>query len=176
MTFKYFRKAHSQDKTPKPPKPEPIPEFEIHRLASGLVRRYNSMYLAKQRGRSKGGLAIARLGLAHRWTSESARRAALKRWRTRNRMNKHINKRIGLPSKNRAPVDRAVLRLQYAQHPRLGIIYCPVYREWQRLLPNGDIRPLSERWALTYLGHLGRQASRLPREVLGTANATKEST
>lgn len=181
MTRKYFTKAHSQDRPIKPPKPPPPPAFEIHRLPDGRVRRYHSTWLARRRGQSRGGLAIARLGLAHRWTSETARKAALKRWCTRNRLNKQLGIRVGLSPRIRPRVDRAALREYYRTHCVLGIAYNATYHDdgrgrWQRLLPDGSIRPLSERWALTYLGHLGKQTGRVPREVLETVGGTRDAT
>lgn len=180
MTRRYFTKAHSQDRPVKPPKPPPPPAFEIHRLPDGRVRRYHSTWLARRRGQSRGGLAIARLGLAHRWTRETARKAALKRWRTRNRLNKQLGIRVGLSPKTRERVHRAQLRLKYGLQTgkmRLGIYYD--YMDpagWYRLSSDGSIRPLSERWALTYLGHLGKQTGRVPREVLETVGGTRDAT
>lgn len=177
MANRFFKKAHSQDRLPKLPKPPPLPLFETHHRPDGSTRRYGSTWLRRRRAQSKGGFAIAQLGLAHRWTSETARKAALKRWRTRNRMNKLIGKRVGLPSKNRAPVDRQKLRVLYSVCPRLGIIYHQKMKQWLRLSPNGSIvRPLSERWALTYLGHLGRQTGRVPREILAAVGGTRNAT
>ncbi len=93
-------------------------------------------------------------------------------------MNKRIGKRIGLPSKNRPPVDRAALRAQYSITEGLPanppyIYYWPG-DGWHRALKSGYSRPISEKWALTYLGHLGNQKGKGYRKVLGMEPAVQE--
>ncbi len=179
-TRRYFTKSHQNPRPPKPVKveAEPQPQFVQFVLADGVHRRFDTKALGRKKAQSKGALRLAELGLAHRWDSETARKAVNKRWKTRNRMNKRIGKRIGLPSKNRPPVDRAALREHYRFHLTLGISYAQDFG-WTRLMPNGSIRPLSEKWALTYLGHLGNQKGKGYRKVLdlpvGTGRAQKEA-
>ncbi len=179
-TRQYFTKSHQNPRPVKPvkPTPEPQPQFVQFVLPDGTHRRFDTKALGKKKAQSKGALRLAELGLAHRWTPETARKAVNKRWRTRNRMNKRIGKRIGLPSRNRKVVDRVALRAQYdVQHhySQRGIYYGGPIVGWYRLLVGGHIRPISEKWALTYLGHLGSQKGKGYRKVLDLPVGTRSA-
>ena len=69
-------------------------------LSPGQYRAMSSREYAMQLGRQKGGQIAQARGTAHRWTSEEARKAARKVWKTRWKMNKRIGIRLGRPAKN----------------------------------------------------------------------------
>lgn len=136
---------------------------------NGVSRRVNSRWAALQRIRSANATSLHVRGVAHVWTSETARTAAIASWRKRGKLNKRINKRLGRPSKNRPRVMRQPLRdfyesrrvggIQYHRrmldpHPKTGAL-----GYWT--CDNGD-RVLSERQALIKLGHLPSQHGWVP--------------
>lgn len=118
----------------------------------GQSHLMSSAEAAMQLGRSKGGRTAHLRGTRYCWTSEQARKAALKAWKTRWRLSKRLNIRLGRPAKLRARVNRAQLRAYYATTPYLGIWYSPK-TGWHQRTSEGDSR-LTERTALIRLGHL----------------------
>lgn len=125
-------------------------------------------------GNSKGGQVAAQRKTAHRWTPETARKAAQKLWRTRYRVNKHIGVRLGMVLAKRPPVFRAPLRARYALGPDTnpaGIWYDPFNRQWVRA---GTV--LSERQALRQLGHLPGPNKQVPRRIITRIDLVKGKT
>lgn len=114
-------------------------------------------------GRRKGALKMAEEGTAHRWDSETARKAALKSWKSR-RMNKRIGVRVGLKAARKKPLWRAPLREYYAEHPTKGIWFdhdCACW--WRRV--SGEPYVISERQALNVLGHLCERGTFVPDSI-----------
>ena len=129
----------------------------IYQLPSGQTRTIREAEYRKQQGRSKGGYSIQASGKAHRWTSESARQAALKGWK-RKRFSPFKGRegiRMGVAVHRRPRLCYRELREQYADCPTGRIRYHRARQEWQMACPCWVIlRVLSERQALRYLGHL----------------------
>lgn len=113
--------------------------------------------------RSKGGRTAQANGTAHRWTSETARKAAKKLWATRWR--KVHGVRIGVPAKRRPAVDRAALRRQYSLWAGDGIPCHPWYHPTDKTWHYSD-RIVSEVTALRKLGHLPSPTPAIPSRVL----------
>ena len=101
MTRHYFGKAIAP--APKParkPRPNHKGKMVLIELGPGQFRAMSSREYAMQLGRQKGGQTAQARGTAHRWTSEEARKAAQKVWKTRWRMNRKIGIRLGRPARN----------------------------------------------------------------------------
>lgn len=149
----FFTKAHSLDKVPtlklKRKVYKGLPGLAVPVPGKGVMVA-NQAWLAKQAGRSKGGLAIAEAGTAHRWTTETARKAALRRWKTRTKISKRLGIRLGNRIKNRSPVKHAPLRHLFSRcEPVQGVWFDAGLQIW---VFNG--RKISERRALQRLGYL----------------------
>jgi len=118
--------------------------------------------------RSKGGRTAQAKGTAHRWTSETARKAAKKLWATRWR--KVNGMRIGVPAKKRASVDRQALRERYKNgRTETSAITYEGFIEGGHVWAECDgvsIRPISERTALRKLGHLPSPTPAIPLRVV----------
>lgn len=158
--------------------PAPLPDLNVmveykrpdgrtyQRLMGGAAYR-------KLVGNAKGGQTTAARGTAHKWTSETARKAANKLWRTR--MRKVNGIRIGVPAKRRARTDRKALREQYAGGPYTyhahdavnydGIYYHFASAGWYVREEGGD-RSIGEVTALRKLGHLPSPYRPIPHKVL----------
>lgn len=164
----------------RPPKPPPVRPPDHHRkVVMGVKlhptgkREHKTMASRKAAqvlGGQKGGLKSSNLGTAHRWTTETARKAAIKSWTKRRKFNKLIQARVGMRANRRAPLWRAPLRAYYAENPTRGIQFIPVF--WQNWLgpcwirTTGDItRQISERAALTALGHLRSSSGYIPDTI-----------
>lgn len=118
----------------------------------------SSRKAAQVLGGQKGGLRSAALaaagGKAHRWTSETARKAAIKSWTKRRKFNKRINARVGVQANRRPAMWREPLRAYYRENPTRGITYWGS-GVWHRIdVSTGTVRAISERAALQALGHL----------------------
>jgi hypothetical protein len=173
-TRHFFRKAVAP--APKPPT-MPRPNHRQKnvmgvRLDAFGVRQHrvmSSRQAAVALGTRKGGLHSAAKGVAHRWTSEGARKAALKSWKRR-KFNRRINARVGMKAKRRPPLWREPLRVHYAATPTRGIWYDLALQQWFRWVADPDggdptKHRLSERAALTALGHLPSKAGYIPDTV-----------
>ena len=81
MTIKrhYFAKAIAPP--PRVPRPHHKGKKVVVQLPNGQTRITSSAKWAQQQGGVKGAATLHALGLAHRWTSETARVAALKSWK-----------------------------------------------------------------------------------------------
>lgn len=153
-------KQHRFPPKRRKPAPLPLPNYIVVPKPDGKgVHHINGTFAARQIGRSKGANRLHELGLAHRWTSEEARKVAKKLWSTRWRMNKHIKKRIGRPSKHRAPINHANMRARYTDNPECGIHYAAHSGRWLSGVGD-DAREISERTALIRLGYLPSSHSR----------------
>lgn len=110
---------------------------------------------ARQLGRSKGGQAVQAAGKAHRFTSETARAAAVKSWARKGRKTKS-GRRIGRPSKYQPQLDREAIRVKHASPAR---VWC---REgvWVHI-----DRVISERQALSLLGYIKSPHGYIPEKV-----------
>lgn len=102
---------------------------------------------------------ISRLGLAHRWNSESARRAANKMWKTKRKGKS--GRRLGFPAKLTPRIDHQMMREYYSKFTEQGISYNENTEQWERWASAdelerycGQMVSMSERAALTRLGHL----------------------
>ncbi len=123
---------------------------------------------------SLGGRVSQASGKGHRFNSETARKAALKAWKTRWRFLKRSGTRIGRPAKYRPRVKRAPLREYYALHPTDEIAYLPHIGKWIRRDDQG-IRVVGERVALRHLGHLPKEfGRRVPKEVITVVTQGKK--
>jgi hypothetical protein len=136
------------------------PSYRVVRLPNGQTRKMGTAKVAQQMGRSKGGEVVQAAGKAHRWTSTTARDAALRMWRL-NPVNKRIGVRLGRPAKNRPAVDHAAIRQQYLNGS--GPITFDGIRWFVRAI--GTTRGISERAALIRLGYLPNPRGFVPRVV-----------
>lgn len=179
------RKPRNYHRHPKVrPKPKPThPWARGLRLSTGEVRWYTDAWLRHRMGTSKGGQTTASRPNPGRFTSETARAAINKAWRTRWRFNKRIGKRLGYPAKRLRPcLDHGALRAFYAKYPLHGIRYDPVEQRWLLTLsltgPGSFPRTISERAALRRLGHLAKDGvpfSILIQHALEYARATEKA-
>jgi aldehyde:ferredoxin oxidoreductase len=120
----------------------------------------SSRTAAQVLGGQKGGLKSAALGTAYRWTTETARKAAVKSWTKRRKFNKRIGTRVGMKTNRRPRLWREPLRQYYAENMTRHITYNLFSGQWYRL---GRI--VSERAALTALGHLSTVRGFIPDSV-----------
>lgn len=126
----------------------------------------SSRKAAKVLGGQRGGLRSAANGRAHRWTTESARKAAIKSWTKRRKFNKRIQARVGVAAHRRtALAPRAFWRAYYAENPTRGIQSCPETQQWFRIHADGTSREISERTALQALGHLKSPRGYIPDSI-----------
>lgn len=130
-----------------------------------ISRYMHALEAVRQQGRSKGGFAIQASGKAHRWTSESARKAALKSWKVKGRIATRIGVRVGRSHvRPKVRNDRKALRGVYTANIVKNIQYDPVFKNW---LDMSDVpRVISERQALTRLGHLKNHKGYIPESIL----------
>lgn len=156
----YFRKgiAARAAWTPKPPtlkKPSLKGVIAVPIDDQGHWRMMSKAEAARQVGRSKGGTTTQARGTGHLWNSESARKAALKRWKRFPKRKTGVRRGIRLAVRPR--VDRQALRDRYTHETRYGITYTPSTGQW-RVAHTGCSESLqrivSERTALVRLGHL----------------------
>jgi hypothetical protein len=176
---------------PKRRKPSTRPDYYRKVvMTTGLVgdrvrsRTMAAREAARQQGRRKGGLKTQALGLGHRWTSETAREAARALWaRKRHKplgssQGTRLGVRIGLRSNRRKPVLRAPLREHYAQHVVRGIAYIPADAStpgfWSQMTEHG-IQRISERTALTKLGHLRPYTGYVPDTIVEVPRGTQRA-
>jgi hypothetical protein len=154
-TRHFFRKAIAPP--PRVPAPQHKGKTVMVQLGSGQTRIMASGELALQRGRSKGGLTSAARGVAHRWTSEEAKKAHKK---SLGKLCTRIGVRVGRRAKRRPAVKRAPLRERHC-FPNVveGITFDPVSRKWiVHQAPDSLTVPMwreiGERAALQRLGYL----------------------
>ena len=156
---RFFTKAHSLDKVPMLKRKRPsYPKgwtsgVAVSRGPGKGTLVAHPRWIARQTGASKGGLRIAELGVAHRFTPETARKAALRRWKTRTRISKRLGIRLGMKPKNRPAVKRAPIRAIHdvwqGAKPVQGVCYNSKLGTWAF-----EGRIISERRALQRLGYL----------------------
>ncbi len=178
-TRHYFRKAI--EPAPKPPKvkrPDHRGKNVLVEMTPGHWVAMKSSEYAMQIGRSKGGLAAQASGKAYKWTSETATKAIKKCWKVKWSKGRRIGVRLGRPAKLRKPNDRIALRALYNLSPVNGIMWHPANdnyeAHWTRNIL-GLTRVISERQALTVLGHLAGMHARVPiGKVLALKPRTKE--
>ena len=172
-TRRYFRKAVT------PPEPtQKSPAWQAPYIQGigpdGSSRVYIPEFVRLALQRSKGGKAVhARKRAKCHFTPETARKAALKRWRTRNRILKGAGGGAGLrvgQGRKRAPkLDYVALRNHYSQwRDDWKVLYDAGARVWLVRDDHGE-RRVSERTALKYAGVLKRGSlmGTLPREFRG---------
>jgi hypothetical protein len=117
-------------------------------------------------GGQKGGLKSSANGTAHRWTPETARKAAIKSWTKRRKFNRRIMARVGVKANRAKGLWREPLRAYYAENPTRGITYYMDVKAWFRQgTPTVQARELSERAALTALGHLSTDRGFIPDSI-----------
>ncbi len=157
-TRHYFTKAVAPPAKVRVVRPDHKGQIVMAVLANGAHVAMSSRDAASQMGCSKGGATTQARGTANRFTSETARKAALKCWATRWRKVRGI--RIGRPAKKRPSVDRVALRAQHQKadgDPYGGVQFHYGYRPmldcWTEVGPNGP-RVINEVTALRKLGHL----------------------
>jgi hypothetical protein len=154
-TRHYFKKAIAPVKPPKVRRPNHKGKLVMVEIKPNLWRTMSSREYAMQLGRSKGGLTAAARGTAFRWTSEQATKAIKKCWAKRWGKGSRIGVRLGRPAKLRPAIDRIALRAQYSICAKNGIFFDVGSQKWWRGYWEGEPpRVLSERQALTILGHL----------------------
>jgi hypothetical protein len=137
----------------------------VRRTAVGTreFKTMSSRKAARVLGGQRGGLQAAVSGKAHKWTTETARKAAHKSWTKRRKFNKRIGTRVGMVVNKRKPLaPRAFWREYYAENPTRGIscVYIGLGWEWVR-----EGRPISERAALIALGHLKSSRGYIPDTI-----------
>lgn len=154
------------------------PQYRVVRLKGGAIRHYAASMVASQQGRARGAEALHISGKAHRWTSTSARDAALKMWKQRP-VNKRIGVRLGKRIALRPRLNHAAIRAVY-----LDSSWSTVWYErgsltiglghWRVKTATGS-RAISERAALVRLGYLPNRRGFVPRVVdpIGTTYAKK---
>jgi hypothetical protein len=121
-------------------------------------------------GAQKGGLKVSALGTAHRWTSETARKAAIKSWTKRRKFNRRIMARVGVKANRAKGLWREPLRAYYAENPSRNIQWVSHFGagsvgHWNRTYADGTVRTISERAALTALGHLSTDRGFIPDSI-----------
>ncbi len=136
------------------PKPKKGPVFLVREKGPAEIRSLGDARHAI--GATKGGLEIQARGLAHHWTPEEARAAALKMHKRR-----HLKSgRLRYQSTHRRPKQpRAPLRAKHASPgipEPLGIWYRTGDLQWVEHTPAYGIRCISERTALSKLGYIDR--------------------
>lgn len=134
------------------------------RLANGQTRFMSSRRYAHLKGAQKGGQVTAGRPNPGRFSSASAKKAALARWEGRHRVWKRTGVRVGLPARRVAPgLNRRALRVLYNRAPRAGVWFDAQWGVWHegfeiRKTLHGPVpmygRIISERTALRRLGHL----------------------
>lgn len=171
MSQRFFRKAIHAPWAPKPPK---VYEFRAltalgtrYKPDGGPQYRLMDMGKAQQAmGGRRGGKQAWLNGRANKFNSISGRKAARRRWDRYSPINGHIGVRLGLRANRRPAVNHASLRVFYTAHPTYGVWF-----DWedQRWYAGVDAHPISERTALTRLGHLkpqkGRERSFIPDTI-----------
>jgi hypothetical protein len=165
-TRQFFKRGIAAKHTPKPPKPvrpnhkgKAVVGTRITELGK-RTKILSSGHTANVLNGHRCGLLAADRGTAHRWTSETARKAAIKSWTKRRKFNKRIGTRIGVKAARRQSVFRQPLRDYYAETPTRGITFNAFTQTWYR-----NNRIVSERAALVALGHLPSAASYIPDTV-----------
>jgi hypothetical protein len=166
----YYRCRYCGYVRPIKPKPDHRRKTVMGvRFTATGVREHKTMSSRKAAqvlGGQKGGLAIAAAGTAHRWTPETARKAAVKSWTKVRKFNKRINARVGVKANRRKALWRAPLRAYYAENPTRGIHFENSFlgARWLRT-SHGITREISERAALTALGHLSSPRGYIPDSI-----------
>src|SRR5438067_1421853 len=145
-TRRYFTKAVAPE--PKPPKLPKVNYRNRYVVASTMkpngkknVQTITLRRAVSQQGRSKGGLAIAASGKAHRWTSETAKKAAAKSWKKHGRKRQLQGRagsrsapvRLGRSVVRNKRVSREPLRQYYAENATKGIWYDRLTGFWYRV-------------------------------------------
>jgi len=155
------------------------PMYRVVRLPDGQTRRISSAKVARQLGRAKGANTLHAIGKAYVWTSETARTAALKRWK-QTPMNKRIGVRLGVSVVRQAAVNHVDLRCIHTDVGLLGVWYVKASRQngpgyWLVKTLIGS-RRISERAALIRLGYLRNPRGFVPRVVdpIGTVYAGRK--
>lgn len=133
---------------------------------SQKVRLMTAKQARQRMAGHKAGRTTAARPSVGRFDSEMAQRASRKLWTKKYPLKKGI--RLGLPALKRKKVseNRAALRIKYAESPTLGITYRVEDAVWVILADvDGQERVISERSALTKLGHLSSRSSFIPTSV-----------
>lgn len=162
-TRHYFIKAVAP--VPPPP-PEDMTELVMATRLDPVTGKTQHRAMSRrqavhQQAVAKGGQVAHAKGHAHRWTSQQARRAALRRWKGR-KVWKRTGLRIGEKAKRRPSVRRAPLRVLYTMKPVQGIWYDPLVG-WRRRVTSGKkvlTYCISERTALERLGYIPAKTPR----------------
>jgi hypothetical protein len=127
--------------TPKPQTPEAAQATGPHgKLVMGTrvtelgkkTQAMTSANAARVMSGRRCGLLAAERGTAYRWTSETARKAAVKSWTKRRKFNHRIGTRIGVKAARRPAQWREPLREYYAENPTRGITYNTFSGQWYR--------------------------------------------
>ncbi len=127
------------------------------RLPNGTI--VDTQWKRKREQYRRAADTLHQLGLAHRWNSESARKAALTMWEKKKKG--ASGRRLGYPVKRQDRIDHALMREYYSNiRGTFGdgtIYYEPGIGQWLAVMSIGRKyfnRVISERAALTRLGHL----------------------
>ena len=134
------------------------------------VRVMKATRAAKQMARQQGARTIQESGKAYVWTTESARKAAFKRWR-HTWKNPKTGKRF-VPLVKHMPYPRAELRAVYAHVTQNGVTYVPEVG-WRRQFRDGTWHPISEKAALIRLGFLENPHGGVPVRVSVMADVSQ---
>lgn len=123
----------------------------------------NARRMLAQMARRKGAITIQESGKAHRWTSETARKACFKRWR-HTWLNPATGKRF-VPLVKNMPLPRKELRIAYMGVVQNGVTYTG--DRWLRQFRDRTWHPISEMAALVRLGYATNRHGFVPdRAVL----------
>jgi hypothetical protein len=174
MSRVYFRKGRAAKAQPKhvpvPRKPK-LSGTVMVILADGKRRIMSAKEAALQLARSKGGKAAHRKGVAPKFTSETGKAARAKQLSRRSRAGYLKGRRL----KNRPSVSRVELRLKYALQPERGYAYDAGSKVWYYTDSTGWTTILSEKQALTQLGHYNAKRKQfVPVAVLGPVGQQKK--
>ena len=113
----------------------------------------------RQMGRSSGGMHTQASGkVTTRFSAETGRAAALKRWARHPDTGRGY--RLGQRFTKRKTIPRAPLRERYAREPSKGIRYDVALKQWF-ITDTYSTRPITERTALRRLGYLTRPTDRI---------------
>jgi hypothetical protein len=130
--------------------------------------RYVHRYMTEAQARMKqGAQKMGRSPRAHRWTSEEARKAALKSWKKKGRKGPYTGRRLGRKLARAKAVDREPFRILHSDRWFLDYMYATAQKQWYKLRkdPYAWVQQVSERTALRNLGYLPKPSGHVPEEV-----------
>lgn len=158
-TRRYFKKAIAPPEPVEPVERSPVwkQRVIVGLRADGQLRSYDSRWLRKLLGHSKGGKKTQATKRSGQFDSKTGVKAARKRWK-KHPIHKRVGIRLGL--KKPAPaLDYAMLRIQYAYpcSDDWRVRYDLQEKQWY-VRDDLHERKVSQRTALRYAGVIKRNS------------------